>query len=118
MLESETNIDIGTTNGGQVKDWLLKEDNVYKVLPDGNKIKVSPEHTSSFIQSQDWKSKINSLKNDQSIRVLIRLQWENEFGRKFDEIHEFDLECTLAFNEKRFQFIRNDKYLEANHYSN
>jgi hypothetical protein len=61
--------------------------------PDGKDLPIPPTKSSPYIRSMGWSEELDKACGGEPLRVLFRVIWENDFGRKFDIINEFELEC-------------------------
>lgn len=85
------------------RDWILEQ----KMFFGSNKklTPIDPKTSSMYLESQGWKEQINNTENGKPIKILLNVSWENEKGRKFDNIIEYHLFCTKIGTGRSFKFL-------------
>jgi hypothetical protein len=85
------------------KDWVLKQKMFF--VSGGKTAPIKPEESSEFQKSQGWKEQIDNTETGKPIKILLRVIWENEIGKKFDQIFEYQLICTKIGTGKSYNFL-------------
>jgi len=87
------------------KKEFIKNSKTYISYPDGRMIPISPTETTNFRLSQGWYEDLIGANTGEPIRVLLRAGWENEIGKLFDRISEYQLFCTKIGTGVSYTFI-------------
>jgi hypothetical protein len=93
------------------KDWALKQKVFFTAS--GKTTLIKPEENPDLQESQGWKEQIDKTESGKPIKILFRVIWENEIGKKFDQIFEYQLICTKIGTGKSYNFLpkENNKQL-------
>ena len=90
---------------GDENKEFLENQNVFFSYPNGTSIPISPTEMSDYRISQGWIKDLNNIDSGKPIKILIRAIWENEIGKKFDRVINYDLICTKVGNGRSYTFV-------------
>lgn len=92
------------------KDWVLKQELFFS--SGGKDIPIEPEQSYLYQESQGWKEQIDNTDSGEPIKILLRTVWENEIGKKFGEIVEYQLICTKIGTGRSYTFLPTGNVIE------
>ena len=90
------------------KDWLL---NQKMLFTSGNESKtfseipVEEKDSPLYQESQEWKEQIENTKGCGLIQISFRMVWENEIGKTFEQVVEYQLICTKIGATRSYKFL-------------
>jgi pimeloyl-ACP methyl ester carboxylesterase len=67
-----------------------------------------------FPISQDWRDDLKKINNGGNIKITIKADWENEFGRRFDKIIEYNINIIRHGSITSYTFIPTGNTIENN----
>jgi hypothetical protein len=121
MLEDLNNLPaLGELKPGQAMYWHMSDPNkefwlkqkMFFRYPDGREVPIPPTETRDYRNSQGWHEDLKIICDGQPMKVKIRARWENEIGRKFDRLSEYQLECTKIGTGRSFTFLFTGEAIE------
>lgn len=89
------------------KDWVLKQE--IFLMKDGKSTPIKPEESMQYQESQGWKEQIENAESGEPIQISLRMVWENEIGRVFDQTDEYQLICTKIGTSRSYTFLPIEK---------
>lgn len=88
------------------KDWLS---NQKMLFASGNESKTLSEipvkDNPLYQESQGWKEQVEDTKGDGLIQISFCMAWENETGKAFGQVVEYQLICTKIGATRSYKFL-------------
>lgn len=88
------------------KDWLLNQKMLFVGGNESKTFSAIPVEDSPFYQeSQGWKEQIENPKDGGLIQISFCMVWENEIGKTFKQVVEYQLICTKIGAMTSYKFL-------------